>query len=352
MKRKSVAVLVPSFSKKAFVFSLLSILFLIVIFLLFQNLMIQSQTSKTDLVYHARFSQQFESHFLPRVSRIVVEHGIDSMIEHVFYTGVPLDELDDDFRKLFFTGIAPNGTQITNITFTNLTLSYAHLINSTTPYNLDLNVTEFLYSIDQSDPWYVDVDVLFVYTLYQNDRVLWRNETYLAKVRVPIDGLIDPVYAFHGYSRNVTFVRAPYEFNLDPSSQSDEQISANFINFTYHLGNETYAVYPKAPSFLSRFTNDTDNEDGHLGIENFVNPEVQGDITAVSIPFVTHLFTGMPYACDDPDYDGDTLYVFTDFTQDDHPYRGFHLDIHRITYYTGMTTLGDAVRLHLACPSQ
>jgi hypothetical protein len=340
------------FSKKGFVYSLISIFLLVIIFFIAQNYVLNLERPHSEFSGHAVFSQQLENFILPRLTTLVVFEGTQQMIAYTFETNTPLTNIESDFANLLFNGTSPSGqSNYFSGTFQNLTLEYATLVNQTTPYNLEITPISYLFALNQSNPWFIDVQVAYVYSVFLGSTPLWENKTSIVTVQVPIEGFIDPQYGFNGFTRNVTIRKAPYAFGSAIFGSSDIEVSNNIVNLTYHIGNESYAQYNGAPSFLSRFLNYSGAE-ADIGIENIVNPVLENIASSEVIdrPFVPYLLYIDSYDCETDSSDS-ALYVFDSFVSNAaQGYGPLRLNRARIVHYTGLDFSRDASKVTLACP--
>ena len=180
--------------------------------------------------------------------------------EYIASQGRFLNNTEESFREVFLFGKLGNESIsiMENTTFVNWT---EKVRRRALELMINVNITLNNISINQSDPWSVDVSIntsVFIQDL--NNLASW-NKTILKTVKVSIIGFEDPLYVVNSYGKITNVInRTPYTYFV---------LNNNTENLLNHLNNSYYIESTTAPSFLMRFSNNLSSSP--QGIESLVN---------------------------------------------------------------------------------
>ncbi|MBW2964806.1 hypothetical protein KY363_05070 [Candidatus Woesearchaeota archaeon] len=127
---------------------------------------------------------------------------------------------------------------------------------------IDLSISAFSVSINQSGPWSVDFEVLAELNLSDSKSTANWSRVKNISSSISILGFEDPWYALHTNGMVLKRVnQSVYDGNFTVGNDTS--------NLRQHIANTYYIAFNASPSFLMRFEND--HNASVFGIESLVN---------------------------------------------------------------------------------
>ncbi|MEM2121402.1 MAG: hypothetical protein QXU20_01950 [Candidatus Woesearchaeota archaeon] len=193
--------------------------------------------------------------------------GMQSFIEE---NGAFLNDTEESFKEIFMNGSLNNKTiSIMEESYFLLWIEKIKDRAKELKINAELKVNDIF--VNQTDPWYVDVNVNISVELNDSNRIVFWNRTFFKTVKISIIGFEDPLYFINSYGKVSNIInKTPYSYFV---------LGNNTTNLLEHLNNSYYIASNTAPNFLMRFENNLTSSE--QGIESLVN--IQKLIT-VGIP--------------------------------------------------------------------
>lgn len=269
-KDRGVAVIKKSLSdmilhKKGFTYLLVTSLFVVVILMAFFTTSRYSYQDQESLQQvRIRAMNDFMKNLdldMHRAAYIAAFRAMLALEDHVTTTGQYLPDVDESFRETFFYGTI-NGTEspiMTNSTFEDYLIK-VRLLSQSIGVTLNINVTNI--SMNQSDPWSIDIYMLMNITASDDRNTAAWNIYKEYVTKVPIDNLRDPLYSKNTFNRVPNTIRRPLNDTLVDAGNDT-------MNLVTHIEGSYYIESAYAPNFIMRFEGDVDPDPN--GIESVVN---------------------------------------------------------------------------------
>jgi len=168
--------------------------------------------------------------------------------------------LDQSFKEIFVNGTI-NGNQVVlmeNSSFKNYSKK---VMASASAIGFYFNVTINDVSLDQSDPWNIDVHInASVFLNDSQSTAYWiYDKSFFTKVS--IEGLRDPLYGI--------YTQGKFQNAIRRTNISNFVVGQDTSGLLMHINNSYYYENSNAPSFLMRFYNDINASSN--GIETIIN---------------------------------------------------------------------------------
>ncbi len=250
--------------KKGFFFSLMSLFFLILFFIVMQTVFIQEDSQnygafRTQSTQFSSFVDTFETFHLPKISQVAFESAIHHSINNISKKELVFTESDfqSQMYSLIYNGTV-NDKYIHNVTIQNLLANLTQISESF--YNINLSVTvydEYFYVNHTESAWRITLQVLYTYSV-DDGFIFWQNKTVLTTSSILITQFDDPLRAYQNIS-TIPIQRS----NIQPSQW-------NISLFSDFIQNQKFALSDLGPSFLDRLRNKT--QPSNFGIESFILP--------------------------------------------------------------------------------
>jgi len=191
------------------------------------------------------------------------------------HTGSYITDVEQKFDVLFINGTI-NGSEASPMIDSTF-IDYLEKIRlNAESLNLDINVTVTNVSLEQSEPWYVNVTINM--TINLTDR-LGAAQWILNKsieTQVKITDLEDPFYTLNCPSTVSIIQRSPYELNELVNDTDNINDTSKFIEMLERHNHTTYFFASEyAPSFLMRYAGNFSSSP--YGIFSFVDLEYLKD---------------------------------------------------------------------------
>ena len=190
------------------------------------------------------------------------------------------------------------------------------VITAKSTFNVDTTLTVNSIEIDQTRPWFVDVEADITF-LVSSETASW-NKNVLIETEISVENFDDPYYLVN--------TEGSYINKITKSDTKFDQWDVDKVIDFIGNGDYTHFEDGQAPSFLMRFYNDI-SASSCCGIESLVNPN-NPSISNKDVSYVDYLYWSTPENCDDLPY---SIYSVTDIPNGEFP--GFKLDLDRIAKY-------------------
>lgn len=250
-------------NKKGFIFvvsCIMIIMILLIVFLTFDRYSYSDSTTANQR--RLNLANDFVKGFnqdLERSIRIASFRSLIALEEHVSITGEFLNNTEESFTEVVYYG-SINGTSI-NIMENSSIEEYLNRMNIIGErFGFEVNVNVKNINLSQSDPWYVNVNVLAeVYVMDTAGLASWNfSNEYISEV--PIANLRDPIYGVFTENKFYNTIR---QF---PGTLGGGNATSNMEDL---IEDSYYIESTNAPSFIQRFNN---NLTAHpMGIESLTN---------------------------------------------------------------------------------
>lgn len=254
------------------------------------------------------YIKSIEDSYIPAIGRTVSYKTFTSLIYYMNTTNDFLDELEPVFEEVFLYGTISDtpideiiGEEVmANNTFTNWTTRLEEIADDT--LNVDLDFTDMDVVINQTSPWYVDIEIIMSYTV-SSETAVWKKENKVIETRLSLSRLYDPLYYVN---TNGTYKKKIVETDTEFYEWNNEK-------FKDFVRNETYFHWQSsnASSYLMRFTN-TFASSSCCGIESAVNPNQLQNPGHVQ-SYIDYLFWNETYDACSELYNGSE--EFTEFPE-------------------------------------
>ncbi|MDP6139343.1 MAG: hypothetical protein QGI89_04595, partial [Candidatus Woesearchaeota archaeon] len=164
------------------------------------------------------------------------------------------------------------------------------VITAKSTFNVDTTLTVNSIEIDQTRPWFVDVEADITFRV-SSETASW-NKNVLIKTEISVENFDDPYYLVNTGGSYINKIRKS-------DTKFDEWSDEKVIDFIED-GNYTHFEDGQAPSFLMRFYNDI-SASSCCGIESLVNPN-NPSISNKDVSYVDYLYWSSVENCANPPY--------------------------------------------------
>ena len=164
------------------------------------------------------------------------------------------------------------------------------VITAKSTFNVDTTLTVNSIEIDQTRPWFVDVEADITF-LVSSETASW-NKNVLIETEISVENFDDPYYLVNTEGSYINKIRKS-------DTKFDEWSDEKVIDFIED-GNYTHFEDGQAPSFLMRFYNDI-SASSCCGIESLVNPN-NPSISNKDVSYVDYLYWSSVENCANPPY--------------------------------------------------
>ncbi|MEK6926159.1 MAG: hypothetical protein AABW50_02685 [Nanoarchaeota archaeon] len=262
-------------SKKTQIFTVLSIVLILLMFVSFEifSLIRERQAIRTRVASMESFLSSIEDN----LERQVYISGFRILFlanSHITSTGNYIN-VDDFFQEAFFNGTVSgaNESLLDGTTYKDMLDS---MNKKAAKINVEINMTNSVLFVSQEDPWKVKVTLTSYFTMSDKSGLASWNRTQNISAYIPIESFEDPIYPVETGLPQISkrINKTIYEGNYVSG--------ADVSNLSKHVQDGLYAANPDAPSFLKRFEGNFSSDVN--GIESFVNipnMEAQGASTVV-----------------------------------------------------------------------
>lgn len=183
--------------------------------------------------------------------------GMQSVIEE---KGTFLNDTEESFEEIFMNG-SINGTPVSIMNESYFSNWIEKIKNRALELNINANFFVNNVTVNQTEPWFIDVNVNMSIELNDSNKLASWNKTIVKRVKINIIGFEDPLYFINSYGKISNVInKTPYENFV---------IGNNTTNLLAHLNSSYYVASTKAPNFLMRFENNLTSSE--QGIESLVN---------------------------------------------------------------------------------
>lgn len=269
-------------NKKAMIFTILAIVILSVFLLTFTVVSIgkdrKSINKRVETMNNYVFSLEKD---MPRQLYISGFRIIFIFERKIIESGSPINDVENRFLELFFNGTYNGEYQeiMNGVTYTGI---YDDLREKASYINLDINLTEPIVSIGQSDPW--NIEIILTTNMIIKDKgnlALW-NKTSVTKTKIPISHFEDPMYILN--------TRGLITNKINKTNYYPFVNGTDIENLSLHNQYSLYINSTDAPSFLDRLIGSYDSDPN--GIESLVYlPQLSSqDIGVKSKSIVDHIY--------------------------------------------------------------
>ena len=285
------------FTKKlnAIFFTFISLTIMAILILIFTpqaDITLQKDTKAANsrIVYLDNYIRTLKNGYMVSVLEATSQKTLLSLTLYTASTKKPLNDLDASFAEVMLNGTI-NGVQIDSITgkkimenntVTNWTSRIASISRDT--FNINVSITLKSVSLNQSNPWNVDLKLVMNYNIKSNVAD-WNNDNVTVGTTLSIEGFDDPLYLVN--------TGGIYSNKIKKSSLEFDKWNITFVR--EHIRNGTYVHWQDsaAPSFLMRFSNITTNS-SCCGIESLINPNLVSPSDQTG-SYVDYLFFNQTY---------------------------------------------------------
>ncbi len=250
--------------KKGFFFSLMSVFFLLIFFVVANTFLIQTQdsdldTQRTYSVVLNTFFQNVEQQHLPAITQIAFSQAISKSIEKIYQNEFAFEE--ETLTQSLFS-LMKNGTYAQHefdiLHLDSLLTNFSNLVQQELGITITTTVNESYFTVQHTDSaWRVSIQIVYFVSV-QSAGFPTQNRSFLIRTTHPITGFLDPLRAYYNatplYITRTTI--QPGQWNVE-ALQSHAELS----QFSFRQN--------QAPSFLQRLVNDSSAS--FFGIESFVN---------------------------------------------------------------------------------
>ena len=251
------------FNRRGFTYILSASFILAVILLVFlTSNSYRNQDQQQLYQLRIRSMNDFVKNFNSDVHRATYISAFRSLValeDSVTTRGVFLNNTADSFRETFFYGTL-DGADVAimeNSSFSEY-IDKVKILASNVGINLEVNVTKIVLS--QSNPWFIDVDVIAYVNMSDSKRLSSWVYTQDFLTQIPISDLRDPLYGKFTLNKVPNTIRRLNSSNL--VNGTNTYYLQSLINGSYYIAS------PYAPNFLERF--EGNNSADINGIESIV----------------------------------------------------------------------------------
>jgi hypothetical protein len=318
--------------KKAIFFTLISLLFIMVVIAFFapnseySSYMGKVPTLKARITKSNIFMHSLYEEIGVRSLRYSSHYAILSLLEYIEKTNDHID-LQADFRSVLLDGTiqgssleSQNIYTMQNKTLNQMLAAFTGLAHD--ELNLDAHLTINSVSVyqDESTGHKQFAVALNLTTYLDSGAAIW-NTTGIIITTLPVDKFDDPYYLIN---------QENYHNRIQFTNISNWTTITEVFN---HIDDFKYAYESQGPSFLMRLENDSTNS-SCCGIESLINPVKLGFTQTYSRSYVDYCFYGQPEieSCGKPDY---TMHNFSHISSSEQgeQFYGFRLEIYHINKY-------------------
>lgn len=186
--------------------------------------------------------------------------------------GLYISDVESVFNEAFVNGTIEgtiNSDELALIQGVTLSNISDFLSDEAAKVNLNVNLSNPMFNISQTDPWNVRVDLTVdLYIADQGGLAFW-NRTASYTAFIPITNFEDPLYIIETngvIAHKIT--KTPYELD-------ELVVGGNTTNINDHLNNFYYINSTDAPSFLDRLEGNFSANPN--GVESLVNIQILND---------------------------------------------------------------------------
>ena len=280
-------------SRKGFVFSMIAILLLLVFFIIVQAGLVNTSNESRDFATASQLVTQIEDSAIPIITRAVLRSHLAALIDSYNATNPVVLSQDEAIRltqleALFFNGTLPNGYDLGyNLSF--YFDQYVDLVLNETPFELSIVPHNFSFSVSHSNPWALDVSILYLYSL-RTPKLEWANKSLYHTQSIDITGYDDPLMYLQlipdSINKSVSIVPANVSVgNFTLANMSDAVLQSRFMHNN------------ASPDFLSRLSNLT--TPSVFGIERVISFAMTNS-SEKNATYVSHVFYESLGVCNNP----------------------------------------------------
>ena len=256
------------------------------------NLSKNLQATKTRVSNVNEYVSDLESVYLERTLQATGRKTLISLIGHVKDNGFfdNAVKFENAFSDVLLTG-KYNGNNI-GVMDENTYNDWLNqiVITAKSTFNVDTTLTVNSIEIDQTRPWFVDVEADITF-LVSSETASW-NKNVLIETEISVENFDDPYYLVNTEGSYINKIRKS-------DTKFDEWSDEKVIDFIED-GNYTHFEDGQAPSFLMRFYNDI-SASSCCGIESLVNPN-NPSISNKDVSYVDYLYWSSVENCANPPY--------------------------------------------------
>jgi hypothetical protein len=256
------------------------------------NLSKNLQATKTRVSNVNEYVSDLESVYLERTLQATGRKTLISLIGHVKDNGFfdNAVKFENAFSDVLLTG-KYNGNNI-GVMDENTYNDWLNqiVITAKSTFNVDTTLTVNSIEIDQTRPWFVDVEADITFRV-SSETASW-NKNVLIKTEISVENFDDPYYLVNTEGSYINKIRKS-------DTKFDEWSDEKVIDFIED-GNYTHFEDGQAPSFLMRFYNDI-SASSCCGIESLVNPN-NPSISNKDVSYVDYLYWSSVENCANPPY--------------------------------------------------
>jgi hypothetical protein len=256
------------------------------------NLSKNLQATKTRVSNVNEYVSDLESVYLERTLQATGRKTLISLIGHVKDNGFfdNAVKFENAFSDVLLTG-KYNGNNI-GVMDENTYNDWLNqiVITAKSTFNVDTTLTVNSIEIDQTRPWFVDVEADITF-LVSSETASW-NKNVLIETEISVENFDDPYYLVN--------TEGSYINKITKSDTKFDQWDVDKVIDFIGNGDYTHFEDGQAPSFLMRFYNDI-SASSCCGIESLVNPN-NPSISNKDVSYVDYLYWSSVENCANPPY--------------------------------------------------
>ncbi|MBI2045137.1 hypothetical protein HYT23_03700 [Candidatus Pacearchaeota archaeon] len=270
-------------SKKAQIFTIISIFLLVLMFASFEIISIlkDRRTINDRVSSMENFLSSIEKNLGRQM--YIAGYRIIFLAEAEVYSSPGYINASDFFNEAFFNGTVngiENQSFLIGVVYDDILSS---INNKAAKINVDISLANSFINVTQSDPWSVNFSMTSDFKMSDRSGLAYWNKKQMISAMIPITEFEDPVFVKGAFTRIPRkIIRTPFEgtyFDV-----------VSFSNISAQLSEGYYSNNSDAPNFLKRLEGDFSPDPN--GIESFVDVAklVQQGISPEDKSVIDHIY--------------------------------------------------------------